>query len=174
MERVERISYSPSLNKLDLNIQKGFALYDCMHPEVVSKCLSRLVEKIEAEEDIILDSFLASYRYIEIFDPSVETHLCIFIYPKHGTINCYQLYRHGEFYSNVHTYRDPIVIKEIRSDLHVHPTRIDKNLYIHGYPLDNIIEGAFLFKKNPFDHMEEYDGFKEFVEATPEYLCKLP
>lgn len=168
MEGVERIIYTPSLNKIAIHHAKISTFYDNMHIDVVKKCLSVILEKIEAasDEELIIDSFLAHYSYLQIIDDSIQTHLGLLLYPKHGKVKHYFLNPKEDFFSNVHMQGDPLIVRDIQTGLHVHPRRTEDILEFRRFAVSNRIEGALLFKRNPFEDLDYYEGFREFWEET--------
>jgi len=89
--------------------------------------------------------------------------LSLIVYPSKGEIGRYDLNPREQFFSNAHMDPDPLVVKGIKMGFHVHSKITEAFIHIGSGGVPNTVKGLILFKKNPFEKLDHYTGFNEFI-----------
>lgn len=171
---IRSVKYAFELNQVDCYGNKARNFLADLPVGVIIKNLERLIEEIVPEnewEDIHLKAFLISLGGGNCLMPYVEFRedLSLVVFPGAGKID-YRLPKNYDFLSNIHQNPDPIVIRSILDALPLHPTKRNESVWFPGWHVSapNYINGAFLYKTNPFEPITKYPGFEEMMNPLKE------
>lgn len=87
------------------------------------------------------------------------------MFPRYGSVE-YVLRRRGEFLTNIHQDPDPLLISDAKG-ICLSEKNQEENLWVRGNGLvHNYIDGACLFKSNPFENPSRYEGIEELIQIS--------
>lgn len=168
-KNIGSIKYLWELNAVYATDKEGDAFINKNRPKLFRKCLNTFLEKIIPEGefgDVHLGYF---YSWGVPLKPFLEKRplggLTLSIFPTKGIVEEYVVNSKEDFFTNIHQKLDPIIITDIQTGLYIHPSRTDSSISYgrKGHVL-NRIWNAVLFKQNPIENKNNYDGFEGFLE----------
>jgi len=166
-EHIVRWKYREDLLTTYMTAKKATEFFTLFAKDAVQRALEAVVEDVVPTKgsDVHLEAFLSTGEALKFIGFELRGVLTMLVYPSKGEIEKYRFTK-DPFFTNAHQNPDPIVVQDI------HP---DKGILLNtkrppGYVLltrdlwiPNEISSALLFKKNPFENLEDYDGIEEFL-----------
>jgi hypothetical protein len=121
------------------------------------------VVPLEEFEDVHLEGFFAYGNKIKNFSPYYGSCFNGVFYPKKGIeVRDYVFNSEGEFLTDNHRSCDLVVVSDIHSEVRFLNKEREYIWFPGNRTLSNVINGAYLFKRNPFE--VDYPGFREMFE----------